>query len=498
MPNIFEQIQINTPKTNTFDLSHDVKMSCNMGKLYPVMCLDCLPGDKIRIGAESLVRFAPLVSPVMHRMDVFIHYFFVPNRLVWDHWEQFITQTPIAGSIPAFPTIDITNGNWGELEDYLGLPQPTASYTASAIPHAAYQKIWNDFYRDQNLQPDVPGAYTLLDGNNGGVPELLQMRTRSWEHDYFTSCLPFPQKGQAVSLPIGTMNDVPVFMNDPNNIGAQMANLLQPGQTVDVADGVPGSLIGANHMFADTSQLIANPTTINDLRRSYALQRFFEKQALGGSRYSEQLLVQFGVKSSDARLQRPEYITGVKTPVVISEVLNTSDTANAPQGNMAGHGIAVVSGGGDSYFCEEHGYIIGIMSMLPKTAYQQGLPRHFSKITDATEFYFPDFAHIGEQEVKNKELYIDHTDPEGTFGYQSRYAEYKFQNNRVAGTFKTTLSHWHLGRIFSSDPNLNAAFIEANPRTDIFAVPSAIDTLYCHVLNKVTAQRRIPKFSTPF
>jgi hypothetical protein len=257
--------------------------------------------------------------------------------------------------------------------------------------------------------------------------------------------------------------------------------------------------IGANQLFASADNMEVQPTTINELRRAFRLQEWLEKNARGGTRYIENILAHFGVKSSDSRLQRPEYITGVKSPVVVSEVLQTGQSDTTPQGNMAGHGISVTSGRTGSYYCEEHGYIIGIMSVMPKTAYQQGIPKTFLK-NDPLDYFWPSFAHIGEQEVQVQELYAYTSNKENTFGYVPRYAEYKYMPSRVAGDFRTTLDYWHLGRIFDSEPSLNQDFIECTPSATsrIFAVedPDA-QKLYCHVLNKIKAVRPMPKYGTP-
>jgi len=251
-------------------------------------------------------------------------------------------------------------------------------------------------------------------------------------------------------------------------------------------------------MYAETQGLELEPTTINDLRRAFKLQEWLERNARGGTRYIENILSHFGVKSSDSRLQRPEYITGVKNPIVISEVLNTTgQDGGLPQGNMAGHGISVSSGYNGQYSVEEHGYIIGIMSIIPKTVYQQGIPRTFLK-TDPLEYFWPTFANIGEQAVQNQEIYAYTTDAENTFGYVPRYAEYKYMPSRVAGDFRTTLNYWHLGRIFDTAPALNKEFVECNPSKRIFAVETTdYDAFYCHVLNKIEAIRLMPKFGTP-
>lgn len=505
--NLFNSILLKKPKSNVFDLTHDVKMSMKFGYLTPVLTMECVPGDNFKIGCESLIRFAPLVSPVMHRMDVTVHYFFVPNRLVWENFEEWIndveTLTP-----PAFPTLtfggaQIGVGN-GDLADYLGLPNTgvgdDVETELSAIPFAAYQLIYNEYYRDQNLVEEV--EYALVDGSNmDNQEDLITIRRRAWEHDYFTAALPWAQKGQAVELPI--LADV--TLKDETTL---------PGQFVKIADhddfntgnvtmgGVPPNggidIGGAPHVYDPMGSLEVNgaTTTINDLRRAEKLQEWLELAARAGSRYTETIRAFFGVQPQDARLQRPEYITGVKSPVVISEVLNTTGET-LPQGNMAGHGVSVVSGQYGSYFCQEHGYIIGIMSVLPKTAYQNGIPKHFLKINDRYEWYWPQFAHLGEQEVSKREIFAWQNYDEVVFGYVPRYSEYKYMPSRVAGDFKTTLSFWHLGRQFVDTPALNEDFIECNPRTDVFAVDDNTDYLYCHVLNKIRAVRPMPKFGTP-
>lgn len=507
-PNIFNSVQVQKPKKNVFDLTHDVKMSAKMGQLTPVLVTECVPGDTFQIGADSLIRFAPLTAPVMHRMDVSIHYFFVPNRILWDNWEKFIVDANTQHVLPYMPYDSSYYQNLGasqlRLLDYLGIPPvPSSGATQTninALPIAAYRAIYNEYYRDQNLIPDID--YKLNDGDAtsgmswNDIANFIKIHNRAWEHDYFTSSLPFAQKGAAVDIPIGKIeNDTPVYIN--NNTPTTLQGIVgNPNQFIDAqtALGVP-----ADELYAATEGLDIGATTINDLRRAFRLQEWLEKNARGGTRYIENILMHFGVKSSDARLQRPEYITGVKTPVVISEVLNTTgENAGLPQGNMAGHGVAVTTGKVGTYFCEEHGYIIGIMSVMPKTAYQQGIPKTYLK-NDPLDFFWPSFAHIGEQPVTNNEIFAYTSTGNETFGYVPRYAEYKFMPSRVAGDFRTTLDYWHLGRIFSNQPSLNQTFIECTPEQcdRIFAVQSEEDYLYCHVLNKIRAVRPMPKFGTP-
>lgn len=507
MKNLFNSIQLTKPKKNVFDLSHDVKLSAKMGNLTPILVQECIPGDKFKLGCESLIRFAPLVAPVMHRMDVTMHYFFVPNRILWDNWEKFIVDANYPQSLPFFElsttTVDST-GSYARFMDYMGIPpnNSTNIQRINLLPFAAYQAIYNEYYRDQNLINPID--YKLVDGNNtfiGDPYRLLTMRKRAWEHDYFTAALPFAQKGQAVDIPLGTIelntdgissSNEPVFRT-PGGIVAS-GNVFNDGANERINSGA-----GTPMSYDPMGTLEVEPTSINDLRRAFRLQEWLEKNARGGARYIENILTHFGVRSSDKRLQRPEYITGIKSPVIISEILNTTGAdGGLPQGNMSGHGMSVSTGKYGSYYCEEHGYIIGVMSVMPKTAYQQGIPRTYLK-SDPLDFFWPSFANIGEQEVKVAELYAYTTASDDTFGYVPRYAEYKYNPSRVAGDFRTTLDYWHLGRIFADMPTLSKEFIECTPDDveRIFAVQDDTDNLYCHVYNKITAVRPMPKYGTP-
>jgi hypothetical protein len=523
---IFSQVAMPRPSHNTFDLSHSRKFSMGIGQITPICVTECVPGDSFNIKTTQLLRFAPLVAPVMHQSSVYCHFFFVPNRILWDKWEEYITggedAADAAYTPPVAPYFEFGAGNSvinGDLGDYLGLPTGTdtayAGTKVSTLPFYAYNKIYNEYYRDQNLVDKTVEASTS--GSNPDFNTINTLQNRAWQHDYFTSALPWTQKGPEATIPLGTTAPLTNLNNNLTSIfkdagsdtrwGASNVETLgglTPGLTY--ADGnvsQPGQVDITPHTSVDLSD--ATAAGINDLRRAFRLQEWLERNARGGSRYIEVILAHFGVQSSDSRLQRPEFLGGSSTPVTISEVLQTSETGVAsadptPQANMAGHGVSVGSSNYVSYKCEEHGYIMGLMTVMPKSAYQQGIPKHFSKF-DKFEYYWPSFANIGEQPILNQELYLDATDglDDATFGYTPRYAEYKYIPSTVHGEFRSSLDMWHMGRIFGSRPSLNATFVECNENEvdRIFAVGEGEENLYVYLHNHIKARRPMPYFGTP-
>lgn len=496
-------------RKSKFDLSHERKLSLNMGDLVPIMCEEVLPGDRFRVNTELMGRLAPMLAPVMHRMNVFVHHWFVPNRLVWNEWQDFITGGRDGNLAPVHPKFDVvpstntllfTNGT---LADYFGLPTvpkqaPAISnqYPVSALPFRAYQLIYNEFYRDPNLSDPVDFGMGsgLISPASPEFTEMLTLRKSSWEKDYFTSALPWAQRGGNSQVPVEFDRSKQSYAFDATTGNPAPTGNLTVGTSGDVGTGLTPVALEAN-----------GAVDINEWRKAWRVQQWLEKNARGGARYIEMLLKHFNVLSSDQRMQRPEFLGGASSPVVISEVLSTfqfsGDAEGQPQGNMAGHGISTGSGMGFSRKFEEHGHVITIMRVLPRTCYQQGIPRKFRRF-DKFEYAWPTFANLGEQEVKDSEIFADYGatagTPDGTFGYQERYAEYKYGFNTVHGDFRDSLAYWHEGRIFSAKPSLNVNFVEADPSHRIFAVEDPdVHKLYFQVYHKIDAVRPLPFFGTP-
>lgn len=516
---IFSSIPLPKLKRSKFNLSHDVKLTANMGTLIPVLCQPVLPGDKWNVSTQFLCRTSPMLAPVMHRINIYFHTFFVPNRLLWDNWEDFITQGVNGEKKPVLPFITpkdvfergvytVTEGskrvqkydNSGSLADYLGLPvqmfdfrdiTPDGGTPISLLPFAAYQLIYDEYYKDENLE--TAEFQKLLDGyedNKKYFADMLSLRSRCWRKDYFAGALPWPQRlaDSEVTLPISGKADISKVGSFSYNNSKPLISQIGSSQDLSIEIDGSGFLKAKNYNGAridagiDLNQLLSseqisklkadlstgNSVTINQLREAVRLQMWLENNARGGSRYIEQLMAHFGVQSSDARLQRPEYLGGYSSDLNISEVLQTSEsTENSPQGKQTGHGFSIAGSGSHNKYFEEHGYIMTIMSIRPQNSYMQGIPKDFTK-TDNLDFYFPEFQHLGEQEVKEKEIFYikegTQTKPvtvsnEDTFGYVPRYAEYKTIPNRVCGDFRDSMDYYHLARKFDTAPTLSSQFM---------------------------------------
>lgn len=468
-------------KRNKFSLSYTKLLSCDMGELIPCGLLEVLPGDTIRLNTHALIRCAPLVAPVMHPVHVRLHHWFVPHRLVWDDWENFITGGPDGLNNSVFPTITMPGGGGavvGSLADYLGVPTGVNSLVVSALPFRGYQKIWNEWYRDQDLQ--TAAAVITTAGADATTSTALQ--TCAWEKDYFTSARPWEQKGATITVPLGTSAPV-IFSESGATPGVRTLNR-QAGATTPLQVVQAGTNTAPITAAADLST--ATGVTVNVLRQSLALQRFQEARARYGSRYVEYLRY-LGVRSSDARLHRPEYLGGGRQTVQFSEVLQTGPGTD-PVGDLKGHGIAAMRSNRFQRFIEEHGYIHTFISVKPKTIYANGLFRTWNRRVK-TDFWQKELQAIGQQAILNKEVYAAHGTPDGTFGYQDRYDDYRRMESSIAGEFRTsTLDFWHMARIFASAPALNSTFVACVPPERSFAVPSE-DVLYCHLRHNIQARR---------
>ena len=555
--NLFNSIPLLKPKRNAFNLSHSVKLTMEMGQLVPFYVQDVLPSDRLRVSATNLIKFAPLIAPILSEVDVYLHFFFVPTRLIWDSWEDFITGSHKGKKLPEdsmpqmprwiflrdFVNQAITNPLEGEpsplqhgsLADYLGFQtfkkgtsfvHVNTHYYVDQLPFRAYRKIYNDWYRDENLQEDKDESWFSESGdisvNNSNFQEVsyqMRLENRAWRKDYFTSALPFAQKGDDVLIPGGISVDPgsQLFIQGTGGLSLSTGSV-PTNQYLDVTarfnDPKSGDLyvdsgngkVGATYQslsllsgsqFNEFANSGASEGTIRELRRAMAAQRFLERRAVGGTRYIEQIRAFFGVKSSDARLQRSQFLGGCKNPVVISQVLQTSETTqSSPLGQPAGN---AVSAGGKYIFdhtFEEYGYVIGLISVVPKADYIQGIPKMYLR-RDVYDFYFPQFAKIGEQPIENQELYFDPTsvNNDKTFGYTPRYAEYRFRNNRVCGDFRDSLKFWTLARDFDRTQNLNSQFITCDPSTRIFAYENSdFHHLWCEIGLNVKSLRPLPKY----
>lgn len=520
MASIFDKVAFNKIKSSSFDLSHDLKMSFKMGHMIPTVVMECMPGDRFDIQVQNFLRFAPLIAPVMHKVEVKTHFFFVPNRLLWSSWEDWVTDKDDI----QHPTFNLGQGSAGTVPvksvgDYLGIPvgEYEELVPCNPMPLAAYDLIYDEYFRNQQLQTEV--FTPLTNGYNAAYEGkcVAAPKRANWRRDYLTSALPTAQMGDSVQLPLTFANDIAVDFSASDEPGI----IRQPDGTLMGGPATLTSAATSSNLQAGGFDAVYDPngsltvdiqsaaTDIETLRTAWTIQGWLERMIRGGTRYFEQIGSMFGVKSPDARLQRPEFIGGSYQEMVISEVMataqssNDSETAQVAVGTMAGHGISVGGGNNLHYNVQEHGWIIGIITVRPRTAYQDGLHRKFGRF-DKFEYPWPQFANLGEQEVKQWEVRARveaGTDPQRIFGYQSRYAEMKHENNRVAGEMRTTLDYWHFGRKFetTADPELTSNFVICNPTTRVFAVTDAeADHIYSHIFCNINAVRKLPRFGIPW
>lgn len=476
-------------KRSKFSLSHYRMFSGDLGQLLPCGLTEVLPGDTIQQASSVLVRFAPLVAPVMHPMHVRIHHFYVPNRLIWDDWENFITGGPDGNDSSTYPTITFSGGSGaavGSLADYLGVPTGVDGLEVSALPFRAYAFVYNEYFRDQDLNTEL----TIDTTSGADTTTNTALQNVNWERDYFTVARPWEQKGDAVTLPLGTKarvatdaansTDISVYSN--TGAGYQEINTSGTRAQVDTDASTE-----AQSLFADLTN--ATAASVIDLREAFGLQRYKEARARYGSRYIEYLRY-CGVRSSDARLDRPEYFGGGRQTIQFSEVLQTAEGTGTAVGELKGHGIGAMRSNRYRRFIEEHGWVLSLISIRPKTIYQDGLQRHWNRRTKE-DFFQKELQHIGQQEILNKEIKAGHATPEGTFGYGDRYDEYRHAWSGIAGDFKGNLNHWHVANTYSSDPSLNSDFVKCVPDASQIFASSTDDVVYFMVNNSIQARRSV-------
>ncbi|AXL15214.1 major capsid protein [Microviridae sp.] len=522
MKHQFSQVPKAEIQRSSFDRSHGLKTTFDGGFLYPIFCDEALPGDSFNLSMTGFARLATPIFPIMDNMRMETFFFAVPNRLLWDNWQKFNGEQTNPGDSTDFTVPQlVAQGPYDDstIFDYIGLPIGVGNLTYSAFWLRAYNLIWNEWFRDQNMQDSV----TVHTGDTGDLSADYELLRRGKRHDYFTSCLPWPQKGDPVSIPISGSAPVTGIGSGEIPLGGAKGNVAQTGGITsnfanswnpkyDAAVLVNGQIVmeedpnnpGFPGIYADLSA--ATTITINELREAFQIQRLLERDARGGTRYIEIIKAHFGVTSPDARLQRPEYLGGGSSVVNISPIASTVPTSlpnnPTPQGNLAAVGTSTLHNHGFTKSFTEHCTIIGLVSVRADLTYQQGLPRMFSRET-RYDFYWPALSHLGEQAVLNQEIFHngDPVNDTAVFGYQERYAEYRYKPSQITGKMRSaavgTLDAWHLSQDFADLPVLGSEFIQDNPPLDrIVAVPSEPKFIFDGYFN-LRCARPMPLYGVP-
>lgn len=514
MINQFAQVPTVQYARNAFERPSTWKGTFDAGYLIPFFWDEVLPGDTKQLNSTLFGRLSTPFVPFLDNVYLDTHYFFVPNRLIWDNWQRFMGERKNPGDSIDFLVPTITAGSNGfkcsSTLDYLTVPPGVPNLKASSLCFylRAINLIWNEWYRDENLQNSID----CPTGDGPDTEDMYPLLKRGKRQDYFTSCLPEPQKGPGVELPLG--NTAPVLgkylisdsLSGTSNVSS-LANVYSSeisAQEVYVETGFPTNnntlYSGKGGLYADLTQ--ATSATINSLRQAIALQQFLELDMRGGTRYVELLLAHYGVQSPDYRLQRPEYLGGGTTRLNVYPVAQTSSSDSvSPQGNIAGYATIGSTGNGFTKSFTEHGVIIGFVSVRADLTYQQGLDRHFSRNT-RYDYFFPTLAHLGEQSVLNKEIYAQGNEQDDEiFGYNERYAEYRYKNSSITGKFRSSdpqsLDIWHLAQNFANLPTLSSEFIEENPPLERVLAVQDEPQILLDVYHDLTDIREVPLYGTP-